>query len=104
MTDAARLLRYARKRAGLTQRELAAKVGLAQSYVARIESSTLDPSVTSLSRLLRACGTTLEAMPGTGEGVDRTLFTLHLTPTERLAQAAPMAAWMDTVERAREVG
>lgn len=74
MNEAARLLRNARRRTGLTQRQVAAKAGVPQSYVARIESSRLDPSVSSLSRLLRACATTLEAMPGSGEGVDRTLF------------------------------
>ena len=89
MTEAARLLRYARRRAGLSQRALAAKAGVAQSYVARVENSRLDPSVTSLARLLRACETTLEAMPGTGEGVDRTGMRelLGLTPAERLARA-----------------
>jgi predicted transcriptional regulator len=89
VTEAARLLRYARKRAGLSQRALAARAGVPQSYVARVESSRTDPTVSSLSRLLRACETTLEAMPGSGEGVDtsgmRTL--LRLTPAERLATA-----------------
>lgn len=87
MTEAARLLRHARKRAGLTQRALAAKAGVPQPYVARIESSRTDPTVSSLSRLLRVCETTLEAMPGSGAGVDWTLFTLHLTPAERLVAA-----------------
>jgi transcriptional regulator with XRE-family HTH domain len=104
MTEAARLLRYARRRAGLTQRDLAAKCGVAQSYVARVESGRIDPSVSSLSRLLRACETTLEAMPGSGEGVDRTLFTLDRTPAERMAQAAPMAQYLDRVERRRAAG
>ncbi len=99
MTEAARLLRHARRRARLTQRALAAKAGVAQSYVARIESSAVDPTVTTLSRLLRACETTLEAMPGSGAGVDRTGMRelLRLTPAERLdlavADAAGLAEW-----------
>jgi transcriptional regulator with XRE-family HTH domain len=101
VTEAARLLRHARKRAGLTQRALAAKAGVPQPYVARIESSATDPTVTSLSRLLRACETTLEALPGSGEGVDRTLFTLDLTPAERLADAAAVATYLDRMDRAR---
>jgi transcriptional regulator with XRE-family HTH domain len=101
VTEAARLLRHARKRAGLTQRALAAKAGVPQPYVARIESSATDPTVTSLSRLLRACGTTLEALPGSGEGVDRILFTLDLTPAERLADAAAVATYLDRMDRAR---
>jgi transcriptional regulator with XRE-family HTH domain len=90
VTEAARLLRYARKRAGLSQRALAAKAGVPQPYIARIESSAADPTVTSLSRLLRACETTLEAMPGSGAGVDRTLLRAMLDrhPAERLADAS----------------
>lgn len=89
MTEAARLLRHARRRAGLTQRELAERSGVAQSHVARIESSAVDPSVTTLSVLLRACGTTLEALPGSGAGVDRSVMRalLELSPAERIARA-----------------
>ena len=104
MTEAARLLRYARKRAGLSQRALAAKAGVPQSYVARVETSKVDPTVGSLSRLLRACETTLEAMPGSGEGVDRTLFTLDKTPAERMADAAAVAAWVDALDHAEVAG
>ncbi|HWL36660.1 MAG TPA: helix-turn-helix domain-containing protein [Frankiaceae bacterium] len=104
MTEAARLLRYARKRAGLTQRALAAKAGVPQPYVARVESSATDPTVSSLSRLLRACETTLEAMPGSGEGIDRTLFTLDRTPAERMAGAGAAAAWLEVLDNARTAG
>lgn len=101
MNEAARLLRNARRRAGLTQREVAAKAGVPQSYVARVESSRLDPSVSSLSRLLRVCATTLEAMPGSGEGVDRTLFTLDKTPAERMADSQRIAQHVETMLRRR---
>lgn len=103
MTEAARLLRYARKRAGLTQRALAAKAGVPQPYVARVESSRTDPTVSSLSRLLRACETTLEAMPGSGEGVDRTLFRLDLSPADRFADATAASAYVDALSAARAV-
>ncbi|HEU0129726.1 MAG TPA: helix-turn-helix domain-containing protein [Mycobacteriales bacterium] len=103
MTEAARLLRHARKRVRLSQRALAAKAGVAQSYVARVESGRVDPTVSSLSRLLRACETTLEAMPGSGEGVDPTLFGLHRSYAERLddavAAAAGLADWDAAVAR-----
>ncbi len=100
MTEAARLLRHARKRAGLSQRALAARAGVLQPYVARVESSRVDPTVSSLSRLLRACETTLEALPGSGEGIDRTLFTVHLTPAERLRDADSAAAGLAAFEAA----
>ncbi|HEX8004462.1 MAG TPA: helix-turn-helix transcriptional regulator [Mycobacteriales bacterium] len=103
MTEAAWLLRYARRRAGLTQRALAERAGVPQSYVARVESSRADPTVSSLSRLLRACGTTLEAMPGTGEGVDRTTMAAlrRLSPAERLARAAADAEGLAALDAAR---
>lgn len=100
MTEAARLLRHARKRAGLSQRALATKAGVPQPYVARIESSRTDPTVSSLSRLLRACETTLEALPGSGEGVDRTLFSLRQAPAERMASAASIARTLAALDRA----
>lgn len=94
MNEAARLLRHARRRAGLSQRALAEKAGVPQPYVARVESSRVDPSVSSLSRLLRACETTLEALPGSGAGVDRTVMArlLRLSPAERIATATADAA------------
>jgi transcriptional regulator with XRE-family HTH domain len=91
MSEAARLLRHARRRAGLSQCGLATRARVPQPYVARIESSRTDPTVSSLSRLLRACETTLEAMPGSGEGIDRTTFTHRLPPAERLARAVAAA-------------
>jgi len=93
VTEAARLLRHARRRAGLTQRALAAKAGVAQSVVGRIESSRVDPTVTTLSKLLRACETTLEALPGAGDGIDRSLIGLQIdrTPRERMTGAAAAA-------------
>jgi transcriptional regulator with XRE-family HTH domain len=104
MTEAARLLRHARKRAGLTQRALAAKAGVPQPYVARIESSATDPTVSSLSRLLRACETTLEALPGSGEGVDRTGFRVLLrrSPAERVGGVAADARGLDEFLRMAE--
>jgi transcriptional regulator with XRE-family HTH domain len=81
--DAARVLRQARRRAGLTQRELAGKAGVPQSQVAKIESGAVVPRVDTLDRLLEACGEGLESHPRPGRGVDRTLFTLDLPPAER---------------------
>jgi transcriptional regulator with XRE-family HTH domain len=81
--DPARVLRQARRRAGLTQRQLAGRAGVAQSVVGRIESGAVVPRVDTLDRLLEACGEGLEALPRPGRGVDRTLFTLDLAPPDR---------------------
>jgi transcriptional regulator with XRE-family HTH domain len=50
------LLREARSRAHLTQRELARRAGVAQSEIARIESGRQEPSFARLLRLVRAAG------------------------------------------------
>jgi transcriptional regulator with XRE-family HTH domain len=91
--DAARVLRQARRRAGLTQRELAARAGVPQSQVAKIESGTVVPRVDTLDRLLQVCGEGLESHPRPGRGLDRTGYRelLRKTPTGRLRQAATSA-------------
>ena len=91
--NAATALRHARRRAGLSQRKLAGRAGVPQSTVARIESGTVDPAVSTLDRLLRACGEQLEAMPVIGAQVDRTLIEqkLELDDHERIASTAAAA-------------
>ncbi len=54
--DVPRLLREARRAAGLTQAALAAGVKTSQSAVARYEAGTTTPSLATLERLLGACG------------------------------------------------
>ncbi len=49
----------ARARAGLTQAELAERMGTSQSAVARLESGTARPSVATLEKLAEATGSTL---------------------------------------------
>ena len=87
--DAARVLRQARRRAGLTQRELAERAGVPQSRIAKIESGAVIPGVDTLDRLLEVCGEGLESLPRPGIGVDRTLVQelLSLEPAERLKRA-----------------
>lgn len=84
---AGRMVRYARRRNGLTQRELAAKAGIPQETIARIEKGRVDPRVGTLDRLLEACEFGLEAMPRLGIGIDRGQFAglLRATAAERLA-------------------
>ena len=49
----------ARNRAGLTQRELARKMGTTQPVVARLESGRARPSMRTLDRLAKATGSRL---------------------------------------------
>jgi transcriptional regulator with XRE-family HTH domain len=55
------LVREARRRAGLTQAELARRAGTTQSAVARVETGRTEPSLARVRELVRACG--LELVP-----------------------------------------
>ena len=50
------LVREARRRAGLTQAELAHRVATTQSSIARLEAGTTDASLARIDLLIRACG------------------------------------------------
>src|SRR5438132_12262161 len=61
MPAPAALLREARRRAGLSQRQLAHRARTAQSVVARIERGQTSPSWDTLARLLAAAGFELDS-------------------------------------------
>lgn len=54
------LVRESRRRAGLTQAELAARAGTTRSAIAHLESGRPDVSLNRVVRLLRPCGFDLE--------------------------------------------
>ena len=105
MTAAARLLRSARRGAGLSQRTLAARAGIPQPTVASIERGRLNPRVDTLDRLLRAADRTLGTEPVIGEGVDVTLIQamLRLTPAQRIRRLTTEARAMRSFDGARRV-
>lgn len=71
MATPGRWLRQARRRAGLTQRELSVRAHIPQATIARIEAGTVDPRVGTLATLLGACGERLEARVDLSVGIDR---------------------------------
>jgi transcriptional regulator with XRE-family HTH domain len=81
------IVREARTRAGLTQRELARRAGKSQSEIARIERGRQDPSMTTLVGLVRAAGLDLRIQLVPYDDHDDVLIDgiLALTPEERLA-------------------
>jgi transcriptional regulator with XRE-family HTH domain len=87
--DGSGLVRRARARAGLTQRALAARTGIPQPAIARIEAGSVVPRVDTLDRLLAGSGMTLELVPLPSSGIDRTAIRalLALRPAERLRLA-----------------
>lgn len=58
--DVGRFLREIRVEADLTQAVLARRAGTSQAAIARYENSVASPAVTTLERLVAACGQTLE--------------------------------------------
>jgi uncharacterized protein len=60
MSEVATLLREARLRAGLSQAELGDLAGTSQSAINRYERGVVEPSISTLRRLLEACGTRLQ--------------------------------------------
>lgn len=58
--DVARTLIETRTRAGLTQEQLADRMGTTQSAIARMESGRTRPSTTTLEKLARATETRLK--------------------------------------------
>jgi ribosome-binding protein aMBF1 (putative translation factor) len=59
----AQILLDARKNAGLTQRELAERIGADKSYVSRVERGIIIPSISTLYRIAAAMGMTVELRP-----------------------------------------
>jgi transcriptional regulator with XRE-family HTH domain len=84
------ILKEARRKAGLTQRELARLAGVPQPAVSRIERDHVSPRHDTLDLLLRGCGLALDLVERPGLGVDRTLIRerLRLSPIERVRLTA----------------
>lgn len=99
--QASRMLRYARRRSGLTQTELAHRAGVPHSTVARIELGHTSPRVDTLTNLLHECGFDLEAVPRLGRGLDRSLIreSIKASPRERVEVVVADAAAMDELGR-----
>jgi transcriptional regulator with XRE-family HTH domain len=55
-TDLALLLIAARKAAGITQQELAARAGTTQAYIAKLESGGANPTIGKVGELLALLG------------------------------------------------
>jgi transcriptional regulator with XRE-family HTH domain len=89
--SASSLVLQARRKSGLTQSALAARMGLPQSVVARLERPGSNPTWETVSRALAAAGHELRLHShrlgaGAGEGLDlqQLKVRLELSPAERL--------------------
>ena len=95
--EADALVRHARTAAGLTQAELARRLGTSQPAIVKLERPGANPTVRTLDKVLRATGHRLDlAAPAWSPGVDESLIRkqLELPPAERLRDLERHSAQM----------
>lgn len=96
------VLREARRRHGVTQKQLAVRARTSQAAISRIERGVVSPTVDTLVRLLDLLGEqpNLSAQP-VDYGFDLTLIraNLDLTPEERIRKQASFANTMREFRR-----
>jgi transcriptional regulator with XRE-family HTH domain len=102
--DAATTIRDLRRSEGVTQAQLARRMGTTQPVVARLERPGSNPTLATLNDAFAALGHDLvlaaqPAMPSVDESLIRR--QLGLAPAERLAQATRMARQARALELAR---
>jgi transcriptional regulator with XRE-family HTH domain len=96
------LIRDARQYAGLSQRELAARLGTKQSVVSRWERGVDTPRVDTLARILQACGFEAYLTFRRHDDEDRSQIveSLALSPEERLETVENVTEFLGLARRA----
>jgi len=102
--QASRLLASARRRAGLTQRDLARRARTSQSVIARIEGGATSPGWKTLLRLVSRAGFDLHValkprVRGRSHMLDDVPRILRLTPEERLLELRNAARFLAAAVR-----
>jgi transcriptional regulator with XRE-family HTH domain len=96
------IIRDARTRAGLSQRELARRAGTSQAVVSAYENAQREPGYSNLEKLVAAAGFELRTIlrpfepwheADTDEDDDRILENLRLTPAQRLRKMGSLRAF-----------
>lgn len=95
------LIRRSRLLAGLTQAELARRLGTTQSAVSRLERGHEEPRIARLAFILAACGVRASLTIQVDDGVDRAQIRqqLALTPAERLASVTNLSRFVADARR-----
>jgi transcriptional regulator with XRE-family HTH domain len=101
--NSAQLLRSLRAAAGLTQRQLADRMGKPQSMIARWELGHDVPRLDSLVAIADACGVTLDVTTRGHGDVDRAQIRQHLklSPAQRLENVENVAAFQASARQVR---
>lgn len=94
------LIRDARRFAGISQQQLADRMGTTQSAVSRWERGHDEPRIRTLSQILTACGLKL-VMAAEPDDVDRAQIRqqLAMTPEDRLAGVINFSRMLASAER-----
>jgi transcriptional regulator with XRE-family HTH domain len=97
------LIREARLRAGLTQAELAARLGKAQSEIGRWERGAVTPSLETLRLVVRACGLDLSfsLVPADDSVLSLIDQQLAMSPAQRYRHSQERAAFRAKRDRVR---
>ena len=101
------LVREARRRGGLTQRELAERAGTTQSAIARLEAARTSPSFELVVRLVRECGYRIDVAidPYDDSDLAQAEALLRRPIEERLAHLTEVVAGLEKLRRgARRAG
>jgi transcriptional regulator with XRE-family HTH domain len=85
------LVRIARHRAGLTQKQLASRSGIPRETIARWETGIQEPSLSTLEDVVAACGLTLTVRITEGDDSLDILVSdqMALSPIDRLGKLMP---------------
>lgn len=104
------LIREARRRAGLTQAQLAERAGTTQSAIARWETGKSAPSFDNVARLVRLCGFRLDigmedwAHSGIADDIHQAERNLRLDVEGRLRQLEGVSRLVAEGRRAVRAG
>jgi transcriptional regulator with XRE-family HTH domain len=99
------LIKEARRRAGLTQKQLADRLGTSQPVVARWESSKRSPAFETVVKAVRACGFDLSvSMPTYDEqDIAQAAQNVRRSPAQRLESLINMLEVEKQLRTARRV-
>lgn len=99
------LIREARKRAGISQAQLAERLHTKQPVVARWESLSRSPSFENVARAVRACGLEIHPSLGPIDPQEEAVLArwIKMSPKERLRRNREMLRTERWALRARRV-
>jgi len=100
INPAAEMVRSARRAAGLSQAELARRIGTTQSAVSRWEAGHDEPRISRLGEILSACGQRL-VLHAEPDDVDRAQIRqqLAMSPQQRLDSVINLSRTLATARR-----